>query len=380
MKLKWEKKAINLRYFVKVKHDDFIKMPLIKMRNVTNNDEFVTFTTNKKGLLQLNEEEIPYETKDRVKELMLSAFVKHLPITLTLILIFLLLLISSKYVREIKFEDSNDYNYEVYQTVNKHLVRKGLFYELDIDLNSLSRILRTTYQQYAYIGIRKEGAKLVIEVESQDIPNRPSKSDNTPGDIIARYDAYIEGVETRKGTVLVTTSQSVKKGQILISGNVNYKINPSDLTKLVRPDGLVIGWVAEYKTYTINKQNTIYDYSSNLNKYYELNLFGRIIKTKNKKEYDGYKRKTSIFTLFNTLKLDKVEEYEEVKLNVVYDVANALSYAKSLVHYDFNLEKVSEKEYVESITLIKKEEKEDGYCFVFLVKSLRNIGEFKKYN
>ena len=180
-----------------------------------------------------------------------------------------------------RWDNPDYYDYEVYQTVNEQIIKKGPFYELDIDLNDLGRILRTTYQQYAYIGIKKTGAKLIIEIATQEVPDVTKQNDNTPGDIIAKYDAYIEGIEAKKGAVVVMTSQSVKKGSLLISGNVNYKINPSDLTKLVRAEGLILGRVAEYKEYEIKKENYIYDYSSNVKKYYELNLFGRIIKTKN---------------------------------------------------------------------------------------------------
>ena len=53
--------------------------------------------------------------------------------------------------------------------------------------------------------------------------------------------------------------------------------------------------------------------------------------------------------------------------------------AKSKIYLDFNLDKKSKKEYIENIELIKKVEDDEAYSFVFLVKSLRNIGDFKKY-
>lgn len=380
MKLNWMNKIINLRYYVEMPYNDFLEIEKIKMHNVSRKEEVMTFTTNKKGILSLKNKEECIKIIDRKQKLIRSLFVIHLPTTISLFLIFILLLISSKYVREITFDNADYYDYEVYQTINEHLVKKGPFYELDIDLNDLGRILRTTYQQYAYIGIKKTGAKLIVEIATQEVPNVTKQNDNTPGDIIAKYDAYIEGIETKKGAVLVMTSQSVKKGSLLISGNINYKINPSDLTKLVRADGLILGKVAEYKEYKIKKTNYIYDYSSNVKKYYELNLFGRIIKTKNNNVIEGYKRKTALLSLFNLINLNKVEEYEEVKLLITYDEKNALSYAKSKIYLDFNLSKISSKEYVESIELIKKVENDDAYSFIFLVKSLRNIGEFKKYD
>ncbi len=379
MKLKWNK-VINLRYYVEMPYDNFLDTQKFKMHNVSRKEELVTFTTNKKGIILLKDQIENIKIIDRKQKLIKSLFVIHLPTTISIFLIFVMLLISNKYVREITFDNLDYYDYEVYQTINNHLVKKGPFYQLDINLNDLGRILRTTYQQYAYIGIKKTGAKLIIEIATQEVPNITKEIDNVPGDVVAKYDAYIEGIEAKKGAVVVMTSQSVKKGSLLISGNVNYKINPSDLTKLVRAEGLILGKVAEYKEYTVKKENYIYDYSSNIQKYYELNLFNRIIKTKNDDLSDGYKRKTELLNLFKLIKLNKVETYEEVKLLITYDEKNALSYAKSKIYLDFNLSKISTKEYVESIELIKKVEYDDTYSFVFLVKYLRNIGEFKKYD
>mgnify|MGYP000018211911 CR=1 FL=1 len=373
-------KVINLRYFVEMPYDDFIGCEKIKMYNVSRKEEKVEFTTNKRGIQVLKNKNYNIIIKDRRIKLVKSLLVIHLPTTISMLLIIALLLISGKYIREITFENPDYYDYEVYQTINEHLIKKGPFYKLDLNLNDLGRTLRTTYQQYAYIGIKKVGAKLIVEIAIQEVPNVSRDDEKLPGDIVAKYDAYIEGIETKRGAVLVITSQSVKKGTLLISGNVNYKINPSDTSKLVRADGLILGRVAEYREYKVKKENYIYDYSSNAKKYYELSLFGKLVKTKKTDLSDSYIHKAEILNLFKLLKLDKVEEYKEEKLLVAYDEKNALSYAKSKIYLDFNLDKKSKKEYIENIELIKKVEDDEAYSFVFLVKSLRNIGEFKKYD
>ena len=171
MRLKWLNKIINLRYYVEMPYDNFLDAQKIKMHNVTRKEDMVTFTTNKKGILALNDLKENIKVIDRKQKLIKSLFVIHLPTTISIFLIFVLLLISSKYVREITFDNPDYYDYEVYQTVNEHLIKKGPFYELDIDLNDLGRILRTTYQQYAYIGIKKTGAKLIIEIATQEVPD-----------------------------------------------------------------------------------------------------------------------------------------------------------------------------------------------------------------
>lgn len=378
MRSKLNPKNYNFRYIVTLSKYNFIKVGKIKSRNININNENIVFSTNKKGLNKIYEkiniDEI--EVIDSKKKLLNLVFIKHLPLTLSLIIMITMFLISGKYVREISFENDSDYNYEIYNTVANHLVKKGLFYELDINLNDLNRNLRNTYQQYAYIGVKKSGSKLIIELTNYNSPIVDNSNNKTFGDIIAKYDSYIVGVESKKGVVLVTTSQSVKKDDILISGNLNYKINPSNLEKLVKPDGIILGEVNEYFNLKVEKEKKTYSYKM-VKKYYEISFFNRFILNK-KKENDFYK-KEDVFNLFNIFSLSKINLYSLVESNIIYDDSDALKYAKSLVYYEFNLSKVSSKEKIKEIDVLKVHEDDYQYEYTFLVKSIRNIGYFKPY-
>ena len=94
MKLKWLNKIINLRYYVEMPYDNFLDAQKIKMHNVTRKEDMVTFTTNKKGILALNDLNENIKVIDRKQKLIKSLFVIHLPTTISIFLIFVLLIIN----------------------------------------------------------------------------------------------------------------------------------------------------------------------------------------------------------------------------------------------------------------------------------------------
>lgn len=380
MKLELSKYLSIYRFNVKVKYNDFLKINHIKMKNIRRSDDYIFFNTNKMGIIKINSIDLEgIIIIDIYKKIFKLIFIKHLPVTLSLVLIFTIFLISGSYVRDICFDNEADYNYEVYESVRSHLVKKGIYYKLDINLNDLNRTLRNTYQQYAYIGVKKSGSKIIIELSNYETPIIDNDSLNDPGDIISKYDSYIVGIESKKGVVLVTTSQSVKKGDLLISGNINYKFNINDYSKLVKANGIILGEVAEYISYDIKKEQLGYVYSSKITKYYELSLFNKIIETKKVNLNDGYKKKQTFINFFNFLKVNKVNAYSKEETLIKYNQDDALKYAKSKVYYDFNIERISDKECVKEINTLKIDETDEKFTIFFLVKSIRNIGEFIKY-
>lgn len=381
MKLNAYNFLCDYRYLVTLSYDDFLMVNKIKSRNIKIEGEKVKFSTTRHGLNTLKQVLEPDNiiVIDRFKRLISAIFVKHLPVTISLLLIVFLFFISDKYIRDIKFENEETYNYEIYEVVEKHLVKKGIFYTLDISINDLNRTLRNTFQQYAYIGVKKSGSKLIVELSYYEHENLKQDNLKLLGDIVAKYDGYIVGIETKKGVVVVSTSQTVKKGDLLISGNVNYKVNPSDLSKLVRPEGIILGEVIEYYKYSVKKEVVGYEYNSTITKHYELSLFNKIINFKQISLKDGYQKKTIVLNAFNKIKLTKVESFTKIPTIITYNSEDALKYAKSLIYYNFNLSKINTKEHIEEITCLKLEETDKEYNYVFLVKSIRNIGEFKEY-
>lgn len=343
-----KKRKSLYRYRVKISKDDFLDLEKVEAYDIENQDETVIFYTTQKGYKQLNAnhgETKTWEIKDRVKEKIHKIVKEQTILMISLVLIFLMMILSNCFVREISFENPKYYDYDVYQSVNRHLKKYGPFYLLDTDLNSLGRELRTTYPKYAYIGILRKGSNLIVEISKQELPNSIEQDNSTPGNLYAKYDGYIVGLEVQKGVVVVGTSQSVKKGDLLVTGNLDYYNQPNLIENMIHPKGIVLADVAVYEKIKVPKNTTFYGYSGNLNSSYFLRFFGLnwSIGTTNQFEM-GHKTYNGIFELGEKIGLFQVTEYEKEKMIIHYNQEEAIRYANSKILDTFMMEQVSEKE------------------------------------
>lgn len=359
------------RYKIIISKEIFLNLPLKKAYHLKEKDGNVIFYTNEK-----------YENEDitiidRWKVILQKIFLNHSLMIISLILIFFLFLYSSKYVREVSFKNQNYYDVDVEKVVYKHLNKKILGYTTDVSLNELGKILRKNFPTYAYIGVLKIGAKLVIEIEKQAIyPNY--EEEDGQGDIISLYDGYIQGIISTKGVVLVNTSQTVKKGDLLISGNLNYLQSPENKTNYVHAQGIILADVATYEKIQVKKRYVVEDYSGEFKSNFVFSLFNKELNSETIDNF-GHIEYQEIFSLWG-FKMWKQTTYLKMKMLITYDANEALSYAYSVIQYNFNLSKKNEREKIYYIDLIQIKENDDYYEISFLVKSLRNIGIFQKYS
>lgn len=352
--------------------------------NVKEQNECITFNTTLKGYTKIKNS-LPDDSNIRItnnfKKLFQNIIRNHLVITISLIVIFFIFISSGLFVREISFQNVHDFDYDVYKTVKAHIKKVGLFYTLDCKLNDLGHELRTSYPHFAYIGIQKVGAKLVIEIEKQEVPLIQNKDKNALGDIIASDDGYILGAEVSKGVLCVTTSQVVKKGELLISGNLDYKTNPTSRNHYIHPEGIVLAKVATYEKINVPKVKKEIQYNNQNDIYYAITFFNQTLKVGDEKNFDfGHQSISEIFSFSKFLGIHKVTSYGIGEVVITYNETEALSYAISKIKYDFTLNALDDDERLLSIDLISQNESSDDFNFCFLVKSIKNIGKFQKIN
>jgi len=84
--------------------------------------------------------------------------------------------------------------------------------------NDLSARIRDA----AWIGLDREGITLKVTVK-ESLPNSPKKTDRVPSDVIAEKDGIITSISVMRGQARVQVGDRVKKGDVLISGTVQYK-------------------------------------------------------------------------------------------------------------------------------------------------------------
>lgn len=115
----------------------------------------------------------------------------------------------------------------------------------DINRDELERNLMAYFDEIAWISCEIRGTQLLVTMTETIISDQVIVSDK-PSDLVAAKDCEIVSLITRNGTPVTRVNQSVKKGDILISGAINiYDDNNEVLeTDYVAADGDVFGRVS----------------------------------------------------------------------------------------------------------------------------------------
>lgn len=379
LKEKLKKLRLNKPYFFKYKiitsKTNFINKKY-QGYNIIENDNQITFYCYKLS------DEIEHDEnclKEKIWKNKFNYIIKEKSIILVgLILIGLSFIASNFLVRDIVFLNESYYNHEVYSDVKKHLNHLGPFYYLDYNINELSKDLREKYYDYAYIGINKKGAKLIIEIEKQE-EYEHLKEDEVIGDLIACKDGKIVGIEVERGVVVVQTSQIISKGDLLVSCNLSYLTNPANLTNLVSAKGNVYASTIEYQKIEISKQEKYEYYTRNFEEYYQIIINKKIINKKNPAFNSSYTKKQEVFRIGSLFTLNHIAEYEKKEVVVNYSCDEALEVAKEKISKDFEEKRVSSFERINYIQLIEISETKENYNFSFLVRTVENIAIKRKH-
>ncbi len=178
------------------------------------------------------------------------------------ILTFILIDIITSYIVDIEvIHSSSSIRKLIYKELDNNNVKK---YSFAYNFNELDKIqqniLNNNKDKLEWISITKDGMKYIIRCEERKIKeiNKESGYRN----IVAKKDAYITKIISTKGVNLVRSGEYVKKGDVLISGEIK-------LYEEVKGNTLATGYVYG-------------------NVWYNVQL--SIPKEENKKEYTGKSR------------------------------------------------------------------------------------------
>lgn len=227
------------------------------------------------------------------------------------ILAFILMDILTSYIVDIEVVHSSlSIRKLIYQELEKNNVRKNNFaYSFNELENIQKNILNNNKDKLEWISITKDGMKYIIRCEERKIKEIERESGYR--NIVAKKDAYITKIISTKGVNLVRSGEYVKKGDILISGEIK-------LYEEVKGDTLATGYVYG-------------------NVWYNVEL--SIPKEENKKEYTGKSRfniniNDKIF-LKNKYKYFSQENIREIKilgLKIKFYKEKEYSYKKHILN------------------------------------------------
>ncbi len=89
-----------------------------------------------------------------------------------------------------------------------------------VDCKALSEALRRQFSDFTWVSAKIRGTSLLIDVKENDMETAKLKEEYPISDLLAGTWGTIEEIVTRKGTPLVKEGDFVKKGEVLVAGEV----------------------------------------------------------------------------------------------------------------------------------------------------------------
>ncbi len=376
IKLKQPKNKSKM-YKVAIDENDFVLLNNKHFYNVKKEDNLIWFELSLFRYFIFQ-----FKNKLVFKECKFYNYLKRQKEKIVLSICFLVLVVSifvcnQFFIREITFNDNKYYDCSVYEYVLNNTKKIGPFYLMDKSISKISKELREKFYNFSYVGLSKKGSKLIIEIFYQNIGINKDDSNNQIGEYISTCDAKITYINISSGNVVIRFNDVVKKGDLLVTSNINYNNLFYSKDKLVPIKGNIIGLINSYENITIKKKEEIEVFSDKKNKYYELNIFNKKFNIGSKEFDGGYNYKKQVINIFKQ-KIFKVYSYEKKKIIIERNINEALEYANYILYERFYQNIVDEKEKIVSINNINVIEKDDEFVFNFFIVAYKNIAFFKK--
>lgn len=110
-------------------------------------------------------------------------------------------------------------------------------FKLTVDPRELASKIVLEVDNVAWAGVEMTGVRLIVRLE-ESIPKPEIEAEDVLGDVVAQRDGIITSMEVLAGTAMVSKGDTVKKGQVLITGKLTSK-TPEFGTKDVKAQGVV---------------------------------------------------------------------------------------------------------------------------------------------
>lgn len=260
----------------------------------------------------------------------------------------------------------------IYEELEKNGIEK---YKFKKNYDEIQKIKENILNQYKdkieWIEIEEQGTKYIVRLEERIINN--TKADEKPRNIVAKKDAIIISINGVSGEVIKNKNDYVKKGDIIISGEIKLY---EEVKKRVKANGEVYGevWYKASVEYPLNyyekkktgKEKNIFIITF-LSKKYRLFDFK---KYKNEEIEENIIVKSDIIPF--KISFDKIKELniidqkltvEEAKEKAVFEVTNKIK------------SKLKDKEHVIDVKCLKSETKDSKIILELFITVCENIAD-----
>lgn len=356
-----------MRYTIKCSYDFLNKISNYNISNIHIDKDVVTFESNNKNYDDIELIEVVDNYKYNIKKNGLLWFI----FIFGMVIFCAFFIIMSKTITEIRFLREEMYSKSVYESVEKYLDRYLCFAFLEKDIIEINKELRSEYFDYEWINIKKEGTVLYIDV----IKNENVIIDNQrdiKGSLYSKYDTYIEGYYTERGSCELRLNRSVKKGDLLISGYIKHY---DGRMELVGAKGYVIGTIIENEVINVDKINESIERSGNKEEK-KIYVFNNKSLNNPLSSYENYEIEyKNIINIFNLFYIRKVTYYELITKTESVSKEEAESIALKNIEKEFNENKKYGFEEIIDKKIISVFENEYDYEICVAVKKKVDITE-----
>lgn len=142
---------------------------------------------------------------------------KMIPIGLILFIILIYTMASFVWLIEIQGNEKVT-SQEIVEKLAENGYKIGSF-KYKMNLRHAEQIMMNDFPEILWTGIDFQGTKLIVEI-TEAVPEPPFVDYSQPTHVTAKSDALILEIVTRKGTPKVKQGDTVRKGDILVSGEV----------------------------------------------------------------------------------------------------------------------------------------------------------------
>lgn len=105
-----------------------------------------------------------------------------------------------------------------------------LMWKGKLNADAVEKQMRNDYKDIGWVSISLEGTDIYVKILESDLPDSAIKGGSNSS-IIASEDGVVKKIITRTGTPMVRVGDSVKKGQVLVSGIVEYPDDSGEIYK-----------------------------------------------------------------------------------------------------------------------------------------------------
>lgn len=298
---------------------------------------------------------------------------KHYIILLCFIVTYIMLLILSNIIFDIKIITNNN---ELKRVITLYLkdydIEKYKFMKTNKQLETIKeKILEENKNTLEWIEIEKLGTTYVINLTERVINDPPKESKQT--DIVAKKDAMLMYIINKNGTKVKEINEIVKKGEVIISGNI---IKNEDIIDTVEAKGEVFGEVWYTVNITVPYTHTEYEPTGEIVNHIYMELFNHKITLMGK--YDTAESLNETTTLldkpylFFKIMKEKKTLYKYVTHNLTEDEA----YEEALKRADNSIKvKLSPEEYIIDKKVLKINKYSSKIELEVFYKVYESIGE-----